>query len=80
MFKKILHITKNIKICLYCDRKDEISTFMTVGESKILATNIDDLCKQVFDLDSHVRFAGIANSKGMLVAGGQRDNVESMFC
>ena len=52
---------------------------MTVDESKILATNNDELCKQVFDLDPQVRFAGIANSKGMLVAGGQRDNVKSMF-
>jgi hypothetical protein len=44
-----------------------------------LATNYDELCKQVFDLDSQVRFAGVANSKGVLVAGGQRDNIKAML-
>ena len=44
-----------------------------------MATNYDELCKQVFDLDSQVRFAGVANSKGVLVAGGQRENIEAML-
>jgi hypothetical protein len=44
-----------------------------------LATNYDELCKQVFDLDSQVRFAGVANSKGVLVAGGQRENIEAVL-
>jgi len=52
---------------------------MGVNESKILAINYDELCKQVFDLDSQVRFAGVANSKGVLVAGGQRDNIKAML-
>ena len=50
-----------------------------VNEEKILAIKNDELCKQVFDLDPQVRFAGIANSKGVLVAGGQRDNVGSLL-
>ena len=44
-----------------------------------MATNYDKLCKQVFDLDSQVRFAGVANSKGVLVAGGQRDNIKPVL-
>ena len=50
-----------------------------VNEDKILAIKYDELCKQVFDLDPQVRFAGIANSKGVLVAGGQRDSIESVL-
>ena len=33
----------------------------------------------MFDLDSQVRFAGVANSKGVLVAGGQRDNIKPVL-
>lgn len=44
-----------------------------------MTTNYNDLTKQVLDLDSDVRFAGVANSKGELVAGGQKDNVEEML-
>ena len=44
-----------------------------------MATNYDDLSKQVLDLDSDVRFAGVANSRGELVAGGQRENVEEIL-
>ena len=33
----------------------------------------------MFDLDPQVRFAGVANSKGVLVAGGQRDKVDAML-
>lgn len=47
--------------------------------SKILAGKYDDLCQQIFDLDSQVRFAGVANSKGELISGGLRDNVETML-
>lgn len=43
--------------------------------------NIDyeGLSKQIIDLDPQVRFAGVANSKGELVAGGQRNNVEKLL-
>ena len=44
-----------------------------------MAIKYDELCKQVLDLDPQVRFAGIANSKGVLVAGGQRDNIEAVL-
>ncbi len=44
-----------------------------------MAVNYDDLSKQVLDLDSQVRFAGVANSKGELVAGGQKENVDKML-
>lgn len=45
----------------------------------VLAINYDDLSKQVLALDSQVRFAGVANSKGELVAGGHKENVEGML-
>jgi hypothetical protein len=44
-----------------------------------LAIKYDELCQQVFDLDPKVRFAAVANSKGVLVAGGQRDQVEAVL-
>jgi len=44
-----------------------------------LTINYDELSKQVLDLDPQVRFAGVANSRGELVAGGQKDNVEKLL-
>ena len=44
-----------------------------------MALDYDKLSKQVLDLDPRVRFAGVANSKGELVAGGQKENVEKML-
>jgi len=44
-----------------------------------LTINYDELSKQVLDLDPQVRFAGVANSKGELIAGGQKDNVEKLL-
>ena len=44
-----------------------------------MTINYDELSKQVIALDSQVRFAGVANSKGELVAGGQRDSVEKLL-
>jgi hypothetical protein len=41
--------------------------------------NYDELSKQVLDLDSKVRFAGVANSKGEMIAGGQKENVEKIL-
>ena len=46
---------------LKCDRNDEIILLNLICESKNLAVKYDDLCQQVFDLDSQVRFAGVAN-------------------
>ena len=44
-----------------------------------MTMNYDKLSKQVIALDPQVRFAGVANSKGELVAGGQRDSVEKIL-
>jgi hypothetical protein len=41
--------------------------------------NYDKLTKQIFDLDPKVRFVGVANGKGELVTGGQKDNVEKFL-
>ena len=44
-----------------------------------MTVNYNELSKQILDLDSQVRFAGVANSKGEIVAGGQKDNVKQML-
>jgi hypothetical protein len=44
-----------------------------------MSVNYDELSKQVLDLDSQVRFAGVANNKGMIVAGGQKENIEKLL-
>jgi hypothetical protein len=44
-----------------------------------LTINYDELSKKILDLDPQVRFAGVANSKGELVAGGQKDNIEKFL-
>jgi hypothetical protein len=41
--------------------------------------NYDALPKQVMDLDPQIRFAGIANIKGELIAGGQKNSVEKIL-
>lgn len=44
-----------------------------------MTIDYDRLSKQIIDFDPQVRFAGVANSKGELVAGGQRDNTEKLL-
>jgi hypothetical protein len=44
-----------------------------------LTIDYDDLSKKVLDLDPKVRFAGVANNKGEMVAGGQKDNIEKIL-
>ena len=44
-----------------------------------MTINYDDLSKQVLDLDTKIRFAGVANSKGEMIAGGQKENVEKFL-
>ena len=44
-----------------------------------MGINYDELTKKILDLDPQVRFAGIANNKGELVAGGQKDDVEKLL-
>ena len=45
----------------------------------ILTTNYDELSTQIIDLVPKVRFAGVVNNKGVIVAGGQKDNVEQIL-
>ena len=56
----------------YSERKSNMT-------SEIMAINYDDLTKQILDLDSQVRFVGVANSKGELVTGQHKENVEKML-
>lgn len=44
-----------------------------------MAFNYDKLTKQILALDTQVRFAGVANSKGEMVAGGQKEDVEKLL-
>ncbi|HEY5735480.1 MAG TPA: DUF6659 family protein [Nitrosopumilus sp.] len=44
-----------------------------------MTINYDELSKQVLDIDPKVRFAGVTNSKGEMVAGGQKENVEKLL-
>jgi hypothetical protein len=38
----------------------------------------DELCKQVLELDSRIRFAGLINENGRLTAGGMRLGFKSL--
>ena len=38
-----------------------------------------ELSEKILALDSQIRFAGVANSKGELVAGGHKDGIEKML-
>lgn len=44
-----------------------------------MTINYDELTKQVLDLDPKVRFAGVANSKGEMVAGSHKEEVEKLL-
>jgi len=44
-----------------------------------MTANYDELSKQILDLDPKVRFAGVANSKGEMIAGGHRENIEKLL-
>ena len=44
-----------------------------------MTIDYNELSKKIIDLDPQVRFAGVANNKGMIVAGGQKDNVEQLL-
>lgn len=39
--------------------------------------NFDELCKKVMGVDNEIRFAGILDKNGQLVAGGYRDGLTS---
>ncbi|MGH9998925.1 MAG: DUF6659 family protein [Nitrosopumilaceae archaeon] len=40
--------------------------------------DLESICKKVMDLDNKIRFVGIINEKGRLVAGGMRKGVEPL--
>ena len=44
-----------------------------------MTTDYSELSNKVLALDSQVRFAGVANSKGELVAGGHKDSIEKIL-
>ncbi|OLC33087.1 MAG: hypothetical protein AUH84_07670 [Thaumarchaeota archaeon 13_1_40CM_4_38_7] len=46
-----------------------------VGEGLV---DLNATCKNVLDLDDKIRFAGIINEKGKLVAGGLRSGLKSL--
>ena len=44
-----------------------------------MTIDYNELSKKIIDLDPQVRFAGVANNKGVIVAGGQKDNVKQLL-
>ena len=44
-----------------------------------MTINYDELSKQISDLEPQIRFAAIVNSKGELIAGGQKNSVEKIL-
>ena len=44
-----------------------------------MTVNYDEMSKQILDLDPDVRFAGVANSKGEMIAGGHKENVKKIL-
>ena len=46
-----------------------------IGEGLV---DFNTTCKKVLDLDDKIRFAGIINEKGKLVAGGLRSGLKSL--
>ena len=42
-------------------------------------TDYEELSKQILNLDSQIRFAGVANIKGELIAGGPKENVDQIL-
>ena len=44
-----------------------------------MTVNYDEMSKQLLDLDPNVRFAGVANSKGEMIAGRHKENVEKIL-
>ena len=44
-----------------------------------LGIDYNELTKQVLDISTQVRFAGVVNSKGELVTSGKKDDVEPLL-
>jgi len=44
-----------------------------------LSEKYDHLCQQIIQFDPMIRFVGVANSKGELVSGGPKDNIDQIL-
>lgn len=44
----------------------------------VSSAKYENLCESIFDLDQNIRFAGIIDKMGKLVAGGMRKGIESL--
>ena len=44
-----------------------------------MTIDYDEMSKQILDLDPKVRFAGVVNSKGEMIAGGHKENIEKIL-
>ena len=44
-----------------------------------MTIDYNEVSKQILDLDPKVRFAGVVNSKGEMIAGGHKENVEKIL-
>lgn len=44
-----------------------------------MTINYDELSKQIRDLEPQIRFAAVVNSKGELIAGGQKNSVKKIL-
>jgi len=44
-----------------------------------MIVDYDKMSKQILDLDPKVRFAGVVNSKGEMIAGGHKENLEKLL-
>jgi len=44
-----------------------------------LSEKYHHLCQQIIQLDPMIRFVGVANSKGELVAGGPKDDIDHIL-
>ena len=40
--------------------------------------NYSEICKKILEMDKKIRFAGVINERGRLVAGGMKDDVEPL--
>ena len=44
-----------------------------------MTLDYDQITKQALDFDDQIRFAGVANSKGEMIAGGHKENVDKIL-
>ena len=44
-----------------------------------MTINYDELSRQIKDLEPQIRFAAVVNSKGELIAGGQKNSIEKIL-